>query len=250
MSTLRFRTASKSLYQFVTSEEKDNAKKRERAFASFAKDTDPDWQAMAAHILRRWKTGPEVTPDDIVQELLMAAWSHIPKFDPSMGTDFGDYLVFNSMSRAKKWVHKKRGAILHGNSDSNRSRIPFSLDAMTSEANDRAGRLPEALIGEATQESEFEREQTEKRAMCAIRTVREYHAYTAFVDAQGALQRENEERRESDEPELGLLELATEYLLEDADIRAAANVWGEKQARSVIINTVRTVADHLARTSV
>jgi len=73
---------------------------------------------------RRWKS--PLSKEDVMQEVFMAVVAVIRagRYDPTRETSAADYIVWNSLDKAKKRIHKARGAKLSGNADSNPSRTP------------------------------------------------------------------------------------------------------------------------------
>lgn len=96
-------------------------------FAQFVKATDPMWTQVANRVFNRWSTPRAVTQDDVKQEMLLACSQFVKKFDPSREVTPGAYLLWNSVDKAKKWVHVQRGANLHGSSDKNPSRFEVGV---------------------------------------------------------------------------------------------------------------------------
>lgn len=94
------------------------------SFAQFRAATRREWELMAASLMRRWECPPAVDLEDVVQELLLNAWRFLPKFEPDRGKTLHQYIVFNAMDKAKKWMHKQRG----GGGDSSPGRLAVSLD--------------------------------------------------------------------------------------------------------------------------
>ena len=85
-------------------------------FDSFARATSTRWKRLAHSLLRRWPAGSTVDLDDLTQELLIGAWLAIPQWEEGRQS-LERYVVWNAMTDAKRWLHKQRGANLHGNPD-------------------------------------------------------------------------------------------------------------------------------------
>lgn len=108
--------------------------KSEISFEKFDKLTSPHWRLLATHLHNRWPA-PGVSPEDVFQELRIAAWSFQAKYDPSRGVSPARFLTWNCADKAKKWIHVQRGAILHGSSDKAPSRfLNLSSDEDTTQA--------------------------------------------------------------------------------------------------------------------
>lgn len=103
-------------------------RERRTSFDRFAFETRPRWVALARYLLSRWKAPPCVGVEDLVQELLLACWHFVDEWDPDRGTSLERYVVWNATDKAKKWLHKERGA--PHRRDNDRSRIHASLSAL------------------------------------------------------------------------------------------------------------------------
>ncbi len=100
-------------------------------FDEYVKATDSYWQTLARYIYRRWATPAGVTVDDVYQEVLLGLWIAYAKYEEGEGrTTPNKYLYWNAGDKAKRFVHKQRGAIQHGSKDRNPSRIPVPFSAM------------------------------------------------------------------------------------------------------------------------
>lgn len=86
------------------------------SFALFERRTRPIWRNMAESLLRRWKGPIAVSVDDVVQELLLGVWIFVAHWEPHRRDSQGHpitlerFVVFNSMDKAKKWLHQQRNA--------------------------------------------------------------------------------------------------------------------------------------------
>jgi len=85
-------------------------------FDVFVRRTSQKWTSLAYDLLARWPV-PVVTMEDVRQELLIAVWAALPKWDAARGVTLERYLTWNACDKAKKWIHKMRGANLHGSAD-------------------------------------------------------------------------------------------------------------------------------------
>lgn len=95
-------------------------------FPAFQLRTKPDWQRLARWLLRRWDTPDGVEESDVVQELLLAAWTFVQKWDPAYGTTLSGYVVWNACDKAKKWIHTQRRAARRDDSAPSRHPVSFS----------------------------------------------------------------------------------------------------------------------------
>lgn len=87
---------------------------------------------MATYLARRWRPPSWLELEEIMQELMIGAWSAIWKWDPRRagpGQTLGSFVEWNAMDKAKKRLHKARGAKLSGNADANpgHSEIPLCM---------------------------------------------------------------------------------------------------------------------------
>lgn len=94
----------------------------------FFRKTSPVWRAMAKQLSRKWKSSL-VREEDTYQNICLAVCVIVAsgRYDASRANP-ADYLVFNALDKAKKKLHKARGAKLSGNADSNPSREPLLVE--------------------------------------------------------------------------------------------------------------------------
>jgi len=98
-------------------------------FDGFARATRLEWFRLAAYLLRRWQAPADVGLEDLVQEMLLEAWSISARFDPGRGKTIQQYVTWNAVSRAKKWLHRQRCAYkLDDRSPSRHALCMASLD--------------------------------------------------------------------------------------------------------------------------
>ncbi len=109
---------SYALLRRIVGEVKDGS----MSFDVFAASTIVTWDGLARDILRRWDTPTWFDAEDVRQELLIAAWTYLQKFDASRGVPLHKFLTWNAYDKAKKRVHRVRGAKLHSKADYNPSR--------------------------------------------------------------------------------------------------------------------------------
>lgn len=128
----------------------------EISFNQFARLTHKTWHSLAQHLLNRWKASPAVSPDDLQQELLLACWRCIPKFDPARKVSLVRFVVYNCCDKAKKWLHKQRNA--YRRDDKAPSRFPVALASLGLEEHAEE-RLMSGVSTEAIQETEMVRRQ-------------------------------------------------------------------------------------------
>jgi DNA-directed RNA polymerase specialized sigma24 family protein len=83
-------------------------------FAEFAKATEKRWQWLARRLLAKWEAPSAVDTEDMVQELLTAAWLAVPKWERGRGCGIERFVVFTATTAAKRWLHRQRGVSVHG----------------------------------------------------------------------------------------------------------------------------------------
>lgn len=92
-------------------------------FGKFERETRHIWVRLARGILGRWRAPTYVTEQDLVQEMLIAAYSFTNKWDPKHSVPVRRYVVWNAIDKARKWLHKQRRA----GHDGGRGRSGFDL---------------------------------------------------------------------------------------------------------------------------
>lgn len=80
------------------------------SFDAFFAQTVPEWRRLAKYLLARWPVPDAVDVEDVVQELAVAAWQFVGRYDPERGTPLQRYVVYNAVDKAKKWMHQQRAA--------------------------------------------------------------------------------------------------------------------------------------------
>jgi len=76
-------------------------------FDGFARATRLEWFRLASYLLRRWQAPADVGLEDLVQEMLLEAWRISDRFDPRRGKTIQQYVTWNAVTRAKKWLHRR-----------------------------------------------------------------------------------------------------------------------------------------------
>ncbi len=79
------------------------------SFDRFARRTDPEWRALAAYICRRVAPSALGYLDDVVQELLLECWLHVPRWDPKRGMALDRFCIFGSVSQVTRRLRGKLG---------------------------------------------------------------------------------------------------------------------------------------------
>jgi len=196
-------------------------------FDAFARNTRNEWRAMAASLHRRWKLGAWIDRQDVEQNLLLAAWLFIPKWDPTRGVSLATFVRWNAIDKAKKIIHRERGAILHGNADSNPSRVERAVDLSLVDQDDEEGRTAKrfaaALAVDADQEQNVHKVERIEHAYNACRGSRERAAFVAVLAAEG------------DAVEAAML------IFNDPDQRLDCRMNSEEHAVEVVRDSMRAV---------
>ena len=78
----------------------------EASFDAFHAATIKYWRCAAGDLLRRWDHPRAVEEDDLVQEMLLAAWRAIERVDPERG-DPRRHVVFCAAKAARRWLHRQ-----------------------------------------------------------------------------------------------------------------------------------------------
>lgn len=145
----------------------------ETGFADFVKATMPYWRCVAGDLLSRWDAPAAVEEEDLVQELLLAAWRAIETADPAKG-DVRRRVVWCAVKTARRWLHRQRGAYgfarCKRGADSS-SRFPTPADWVD--------KVPEDRPGGAAQEQAAEL----MRSMRLARTRQDREVLEAFLRA-------------------------------------------------------------------
>lgn len=194
----------------------------------FFKDTKPVFEACASRLMRRWRTPIAVEREDVVQELMVCSIKFFKKWDPEVGVELGRYVLWNAQDKAKKWMHKQRGARLHGNADSNPGRMPMLLGDMCMRQDGselEPEQLTEALVYEETQHGT-----TVRREM--YRMV--FKKTTDLAVRWGVLALEHA---------LGEVDEAARVLYGDFEVRLSLQLCNEADARRVVRRAVECVLE-------
>lgn len=101
------------------------------SFEEFQSRTIDTWRRLAKYLLRRWPSPAGVDVDDLVQELLLAAWNFAPRFDAKRGSSLRSFIVFNACDKAKKWLHQQRNA--YRRDDKSPGRYPACFSSLTND---------------------------------------------------------------------------------------------------------------------
>lgn len=83
---------------------------RKQSVEEFLTMNEADVHRLAVYILKRWKAPNDVGVEDVKQELRIYLWHYRKKFNAERGSTPEQYLTFNAVSRAKRYVHQQRRA--------------------------------------------------------------------------------------------------------------------------------------------
>lgn len=81
-----------------------------KSFDQFAASTRADWSRLAKWVLARWSVPSAVEVTDVEQEMLLAAWRAVQEWDSTRGPTLHAFVIWNSVTSAKKWLHRQRNA--------------------------------------------------------------------------------------------------------------------------------------------
>jgi DNA-directed RNA polymerase specialized sigma24 family protein len=97
----------------------------EITFDDFAKQARRDIKALAASLINRWQVPPSISAEDVEQEMLLAAWQAVRKWDPSRASIAG-FVVFSMCDKAKKLINRERAALRRDGGAPSRHAVPLS----------------------------------------------------------------------------------------------------------------------------
>lgn len=162
------------------------------SFDAFARQTKERWRRVAIALLRRWDAPSWAgTEEDVVQDLLLAAWQAIPRWDPTdpRQRSLEDVVMYAANNRAKKNLHRARlGKRAHRDEDHTRSRYerPLSSFVREGESGEEVG-VPTPSVP-ARQDEVAELRRACARARGSATTVRELLAFQALEASDGEVE--------------------------------------------------------------
>ena len=154
-------------------------------FGEYVAATQWRWEALSSWLLRKWRGPVWVDRVDVLQDLYLGAWTgiwaYVPEYATGDGRSTGRMLSmhaeYTAIDKAKKRLHKARGAVLSGNADSSPGRVEVSFSAISATPS-----VIDAIVGsrELTDDEEFRIYE-----MCS--TMQEVLVVRAVVAAGGLL---------------------------------------------------------------
>lgn len=194
-------------------------------FDEFVSVTREQWSSMARYIMRKWRLPEWAHLEDIEQELLFAVWSCLWNYEPSRGVPLKRYVVFNALDRAKKQMHKVRGASYGGRGvDFNPSRIelPFTTYSVLFDQE----WIDKILCVDPDQIDRLEKQDSVKRVQRTCRSSREWYAVRALG-------------------ETGSIEMSARLIYSDPDSRLDCRLRNENHALRVVEKAAMDVAERM-----
>lgn len=199
-------------------------------FDDFARKQKRVWEALAKYLLRRWSVGTWVTKEDVVQDVMLGAWGAIWNYEPAHpnAPPLAMYVIYNATDKAKKLLHRYRGALLSGNADAHPSCIDVPVDTHVASFMDSSP---------ADQDEVAHRSEVIRRAITKSRSKVERRALEAAVKAG----------------EIGglivgddlSLAISAQELYSDATARKACKLGSEETALRVVIQAAQGITERL-----
>jgi DNA-directed RNA polymerase specialized sigma24 family protein len=184
---------------------------REQSLTEFLQSNEKSFERMAIYILGRWKAPNDVSVADVVQELRIAAWQYAKKFDPKYGKTPEQYVVWNTINTAKKWVHRQR----RGRDDW----APSRFDVLSPTGNNEG----EGGVIDAPQETELHRREQLRLLLDRCTSASAAICLMVFFQAESA-------------------EGAARAIMQSDNLRRLCGVTTEKDAARMVRKTVKDQA--------
>jgi DNA-directed RNA polymerase specialized sigma24 family protein len=205
---------------------------RPDGFTAFVRETRHVWQRFARYLCRRWAPPLGVDEEDVVQELLLAGWHHLRKWDPDRGTPIDRFVRFNAIDKAKKWLHQQRNSYRRDGSAPSRVPTVFSAferpDEDAGSAQDRIAWVP-----------------PEQDEALAARDFRRQMAL-AFEELAPVLPFREREVLSAVALNAGDLEAAADTIIADRALCLAIRVGSDDEAALVVRRSVSRAVDIIA----
>lgn len=122
----------------------------EKELAAFLREYGPKAQKEAVALCRRWRVPSTVTPEDVAQEILMGVVIANRQYDAARGMTWKNFVLWNGLYHAKRWIHRQRGAARLSGKSSSRE-LHRSTQAL-----EEAGVSLGSFCVEATQEAQVD----------------------------------------------------------------------------------------------
>lgn len=199
----------------------------EMTLGEFFRRVRPVLERLGMNLMRRWRSPPSVDLDDVVQELMIGCIRAFKRYDPShpKAPRIDVYVTYGACDGAKKWLHRQRGAKLHGNADAEPGRYALFFEDLAARGRDEPGGevewLSQFLQSEADQDAFCQRRDLWRRHLEVAPTVRLRWGLLALHATSG-------ERA-----------LAAKKLYGNVDLRMRLRLGSERDARKVIKETLR-----------
>lgn len=203
----------------------------EVTFSAFVQATRKNWRAVAHSIVRRWDLPTWTDVEDVEQDLLLAAWTMIDRYDPTRGRSLKDYVVWNAYDKAKKRAHKARGALRHGGKE-DRSPSRYERPLTTYERDSEEGTFNPVLDRQQTPAVQLDRAIVNE-TMFALETLCTEPYEVAVMRAIAAVGAAS-------------LSDAAAVLYDDPNVRRVLRLDSEAHAESMVKSAFRRVVDAAA----
>ena len=197
-------------------------------FPEFAAGTRVVWSRFARYLMRRWRGPTGVSLEDLEQELLLAGWQAVGRWDPARQVPIDRFVTFNSIDKAKKWLHKQRSAKRRDDNAPSRHALTFTqLGCEEAEDADRFAWVP----GDAEErllESEHARVMGDRITLVTQMFTRQERVCVSVIAECG-----------------GDLDAAVAVIASDPDRRLALRLGSDAAVENVVRRTARKVIDRL-----
>lgn len=191
-------------------------------FDAFAVATRREWERLSGKLLSRWEAPEAVEREDLVQEMLIAAWRAVDQYDSAHPSDTAieRFVVFHAVDKAKKWLHTQRRAYRGSDKSVSRNHVPFeSVDAI---------QLDHAMSVPPDQERLIACLQVFGLRLAACTTVRSSYALQALVRCGGSVP------------------AAAAQLYGDPDVRRQCRFDSRANANQAVFREAKRVLRHVA----
>jgi RNA polymerase sigma factor (sigma-70 family) len=193
----------------------------EITFQKFCTETADDWRKLSRYMLRRWEAPDGVEEIDVQQEMLIAAWDFLKKWNPDRGPTLDAYVVWNACDKAKKWLHKQRASLRRDGDAPSRHPVSLARLGLEEWQEDRLLSTPPDAELHAEQEA-AERALLERVSLAMEQLdAKDRYVVCAILQAGGDLTE------------------AAKDLWQDPQACRVFSIWSEAQARSTVRRAVK-----------